>query len=69
MMTDRQRRARLRVIRKLAEGPTEGALVVLDTYQANDEDILTITANASVQAGANWVAVKRGQIDRCPRLK
>jgi hypothetical protein len=69
MMTDRQRRARLRVIRKLAEGPTEGALVVLDTYQANDEDILAITESASVQAGANWVAVKRGQIDRSPRLK
>lgn len=69
MMTDRQRRARLRVIRNLVEGPAAPDPAVLDTYQANDEDVVAITERASAQAGANWVAVKRGQIDPSPRLK
>jgi hypothetical protein len=38
-------------------------------YQANDEDTLAIAESSSAQAGAKWVAEKRGQIDRSPRLK
>lgn len=68
-MTDRQRRARLRVIRKLVEGPVDLGPAVLDTYQANDEDTLAIAESTSAQAGANWIAVRRGQIDPSPRLK
>jgi hypothetical protein len=44
-------------------------MAVLNTYQANDEDTLAIAEGASAQAGAAWVALKRGQIDRSPRLK
>jgi hypothetical protein len=69
MMSDRQRRARLRLIRKLVEGPSEPDMAVLDTYQANDEDTLAIAEGTSQQAGAQWIAMKRGQIDSCPRLK
>lgn len=66
-MTDRQRRARLRVIRRLVEGPFDLGPAVLDTYQANDEDTLAIAETTSAQAGAKWIAVKRGQIDSSPR--
>jgi len=69
MMTERQLKARLRVIRRLIEGPTDPEMAVLDIYQANDEDTLAIMEDTGGQVGAKWLAVKRGQIDSSPRLK
>lgn len=66
-MTNRQRMARLRMIRGLVEPEPDPE--VLDAYQASDEDTLAFATDASEQAGARWIAVKRGQIDHAPRIR